>query len=329
MTVAAARVGLVVVSHSAPLASSAIALAAQMAGESPAPVAAAAGAPGGGLGTDAAAVAEALAEIAARLPAAEADTGILVLVDLGSALLSAELALELAGDLPVPVRVSPAPLVEGLVAATVLAGSGAGLAEVAAEAAAAARGKAESLGGAAEPAAGSAPREEAVAAVPAVEVPAGAEAVVEVDVEVDVVNPHGLPARPAAALVAEARRFDARVRLTVLAGAGREADARSISAVSALGAREGDRVRFSASGPQAGAAVAALSALVDAGFGERTGGPPPPGPFAAGSQDRHALTGDGEDAAPGAAAPVAGPVGADPGAGRVRGLPAAPGRAVG
>jgi phosphocarrier protein FPr len=315
VTVSGARVGLVVVSHSAPLASAAIALAAQMAGESPGPVAAAAGAPGGGLGTDAAAVAAAVAEVAARLPPGEADAGVLVLVDLGSAVLSAELALELAGDLPVPVRVSPAPLVEGLVAATVLAGSGAGLAEVAAEAAVAARGKAEALGEASggpqapEPAAAPGP----VPVVPDPGAPSAAgaptDAPVErpVAVELALVNPHGLHARPAAALVAAARRFDARVSLAVLDGTGRAADARSISAVSALGARAGDRVRVSAAGPQADAAVEALAALVRAGFGEGTGDAGAAG------------------AAPGGEASTS----PGPGAGRVRGLPAAPGRAVG
>ncbi|MGF1647090.1 MAG: phosphoenolpyruvate--protein phosphotransferase [Kineosporiaceae bacterium] len=305
------RVGLVVVSHSAPLASAAIALAAQMAGESPAPVAAAAGA-GGGLGTDAAAVATALTEVAARLPADVPDGGILVLVDLGSAVLSAELATELAGDLPVPVRLSPAPLVEGLVAATVLAGSGAGLTEVAAEAATAARAKVDALG---EPEPGPL-HPPTVTSVDAPDAAAQMAADAAAD-EVDVVNPHGLHARPAAVLVAAARRFDARVRLTRLAEDGREADARSISAVSALGARERDRVRISASGPDAEAAVAALVALVRAGFGEGTGDAGPRGTALGPS-----TSGPGVGAEPG-------PDDADRDARHGPGLPAAPGRAVG
>ena len=52
----------------------------------------------------------------------------LVLLDLGSAILSAELALEFCDpDVAARVRLSPAPLVEGLVAAVVTAATGAGL----------------------------------------------------------------------------------------------------------------------------------------------------------------------------------------------------------
>ena len=58
-----------------------------------------------------------------------------MLMDLGSAVLSAETALELLDDDPRErVVLSPAPLVEGLVGAAVIAAAGAPRARVAAEA---------------------------------------------------------------------------------------------------------------------------------------------------------------------------------------------------
>src|SRR5207302_6565261 len=92
------------------------------------------------LGTDAARVKEAIDRVASP-------SGVLVLMDLGSAVLSAELALELRGDSgDCTVVLSDAPLVEGLVAAVTLAAAGAPLTEVAADAGAAGRIKTALLG---------------------------------------------------------------------------------------------------------------------------------------------------------------------------------------
>ena len=61
--------------------------------------------------------------------------GILVLVDIGSAILSAEMALDLLdADIASKVKISTAPLVEGAVVAAVMASTGAELEVVAAEA---------------------------------------------------------------------------------------------------------------------------------------------------------------------------------------------------
>lgn len=84
------RVGIVVVSHSAPLAEAAAALALEMTPSDPPRVVLAAGTADGGTGTDAMRVAEAIGEAAAE------GGGVLVLMDLGSAVLSAEMALEFA-----------------------------------------------------------------------------------------------------------------------------------------------------------------------------------------------------------------------------------------
>src|ERR671938_434786 len=71
--------------------------------------------------------------------------GVLVLMDLGSALMSAEMAVEMGGG-DERVVLAAAPLVEGAVAAAAAARGGLGLDEVAAEARGALRAKAEQLG---------------------------------------------------------------------------------------------------------------------------------------------------------------------------------------
>src|SRR6201996_3400616 len=81
----------------------------------------------GVLGTDAERVRNAIER-------AMSPDGVLVLMDLGSALMSAEFAVELLEDASGPVRLSAAPLVEGAVAAAAAAAGGASLEEVAAEA---------------------------------------------------------------------------------------------------------------------------------------------------------------------------------------------------
>ena len=131
-------VGIVVVSHSRPLADAAVALAVEMVRGNEPPIAIAAGAPDGGFGTNAAQVAE-------GITAVSSGDGVLVLVDLGSAVLNAELALELLPAGVGPVRLSAAPLVEGLVAAVVRAAGGAGLDVVATEADGAVQAKREHL----------------------------------------------------------------------------------------------------------------------------------------------------------------------------------------
>ena len=117
-------VGLVIVAHSAKLAEGVREVAGQMAGETVV-IRAAGGAANGALGTNTEAIAHAIAE-------AEQGEGVLVLMDLGSAVLSAETALELLGEeVARRVRLSNAPLVEGAVVAAVEASIGRTLDEVA------------------------------------------------------------------------------------------------------------------------------------------------------------------------------------------------------
>jgi phosphocarrier protein FPr len=112
-------VGIVIVSHSKKLAEGVRELAAQMVqGKVPLAVAAGIDDPENPLGTDAMQVYEAIASI-------YSDEGVVVLMDLGSALMSAEMALEfLPEELREKVHLCEAPLVEGAIAAAVAAASG-------------------------------------------------------------------------------------------------------------------------------------------------------------------------------------------------------------
>jgi phosphoenolpyruvate-protein phosphotransferase/dihydroxyacetone kinase phosphotransfer subunit len=236
-------VGIVVVSHSEALADGVVRLAREMGGEELALEAAGGMDEPGALGTDA-------ERVRAAIERAMSDDGVLVLMDLGSALMSAEFAIEMLGD-GARVLLSEAPLVEGAVAAAVAASGGASLEDVAAEARGALAMKASQLG--AEVPGGAA--EEAPAAT------ADAEAALAVRNEI------GLHARPAARFVEVVRGFDAEVRVAKQGG-GAPVRATSLTNVVALGARFGDTLLVSASGPQAAEALAALRALADEGFGD-------------------------------------------------------------
>ena len=306
-------VGLVVVSHSPALAGAARELAAQMLPGSPARIALAAGLADGSTGTDATRIAAAIGEV-------DSPDGVLVLLDLGSALLSAELALELVEPtVRERVMLSPAPLVEGLVAAAVAAATGAQLAAVAAEAAGALVAKQEQLTVASAP-----PTEPSAGARPAgTQSPAGTPDAGTPDAEVpdaefELRAEHGLHARPAALLVQTVRRHDADVRLSNLSTGAGPVPAGSMGRVTALGAERGHRIRVQASGPQAGEAVAAVLALVASGFTDQAAAPAPAVPEPAVP----------EPAVPEPAAPVpAAPPAAAAADGR--GVAASPGVAIG
>jgi phosphocarrier protein FPr len=163
-------IGFVVVSHSARLAEGICELAAQMA-QGKVRLAPAGGASDAEnpIGTDAFKVVQAIEGV-------YSEHGVLVLMDLGSALLSAEMAIELlSDDKRAHVRLLPGPIVERAVEAVSLAAAGASMAEIlAGPSGSAAEGAEESL-------------------------------------EITVTDPAGLHARPAAGVVRVSRRFDARV----------------------------------------------------------------------------------------------------------------------
>src|ERR1700754_768991 len=243
--------GVVVVSHSRALARAAVALAQEMLHGKQIRIAIAAGLDDTTFGTDAAQIVDAII-------AAEQGAGVVVLMDLGSAVLSAELALELLDDdVRERVVLCPAPLVEGLVVAAVAAANGADSGEVAAEATGALAGKVGHLG--------------------------SAPAVVD-NVEGDrdeltgnfvVANRHGLHARPAARLVQEVRRRDARARIRNRRTESEWVDAGSLSKIATLGVRSGDEVEVRVSGSQAAESLDHILSLAARSFDESPGDAPP------------------------------------------------------
>lgn len=116
-------IGIVVVSHSRQLADGVKELAGSMTGGS-VPLAAAGGGPDGGLGTDVARIRSAIDEV-------DGGDGVLILIDLGSAVMSAEVVVEeLPEDRRARILLSNAPLIEGAIVAAVEASIGKSLAEV-------------------------------------------------------------------------------------------------------------------------------------------------------------------------------------------------------
>jgi PTS hybrid protein len=116
-------VGIVIVSHSAKIAEGLSEMAAQMAkpGQK---IVAAGGVDDGAIGTDAVRIFEAVKE-------ADDGSGVVILVDLGSAIMSAETAMELLDEeARARVRIADAPLVEGAISGAVQASLGGSLEEV-------------------------------------------------------------------------------------------------------------------------------------------------------------------------------------------------------
>jgi PTS hybrid protein len=220
-------VGLVVVSHSEKIADGAAELAAQMAPD--VLIIPAGGADDGRIGTS-------LERVMAALEQAAGADGVVVLTDLGSAVMTAESAVEFAAD-PGAVLLADAPLVEGLVAAAVAAQVGADAAAV----------------------------KEAAEAV--YRPPAAREHVhehrqpPEAAADFELVNQAGMHARPAAKIAGGLSGLDAEVTVN-------GADGASMTELMMLGAGRGTVLHVEASGPDAAKAVEYLGGLITSGFGE-------------------------------------------------------------
>ena len=116
-------IAFVLVSHSRAVAAGVREMALQMTG-GVVPVIACGGMSDGGLGTDACAIADAIRSVAHN-------EGVLVLCDLGSAILSAEQALDfLEENEKSGVRIADAPFLEGAVLGAIQASAGSSLQEV-------------------------------------------------------------------------------------------------------------------------------------------------------------------------------------------------------
>ena len=234
---------LILVSHHPDIARGIAALAAQMsAAPETIPTAAGIDDADNPVGTDAVRIMQTLLE-------ADNPDGILILVDLGSAILSAQTALDLLDDpaLAARCRISAAPLVEGAISAAVAASSGADLETVAREATQALAAKQASLG------------ESAPASATPVVAPSGDSTTITLT------NRDGLHARPAARLVAALTPYRARLVLTC---GDKQADGKSLNQLALLQARHGDRLTLHADGDDAAAALQTFRDLAAANFGD-------------------------------------------------------------
>ncbi|MCB2177678.1 MAG: HPr family phosphocarrier protein [Actinomycetales bacterium] len=231
-----ARVALVLVSHSAQVAAGTAEIAGQMA---PDVLLLPAGGIDGGIGTSVDLVMESVERGLAEYP--DDAGGVVVLTDLGSAVLTTDLVLEMVD--PERVRVPAAPFVEGAVSAAVAAQQGGDL-------------------GAVEAAALEAGRQYATAEpVEAGPGPIAAVGDGSVTTRVTLRNPLGLHARTAAQVARLVA--DSGVPVTIDG-----ADGASVLALMALGTTGGHELTVTATGDRAQAAVDAVVALVETGFGE-------------------------------------------------------------
>jgi len=247
VAVSADRVGLVFVSHSEKIATGLVELARQMAPS--VHLIAAGGTDTGGIGTS-------FDKINDGILQANTGGGVVILCDLGSAVLTAETAHDFLDESEQDrVRIVDAPLVEGGVAAAVAAETGGDLDAVVAAALTALQTTSTTAGptGAAEPAKDTSRNDtEAAADSPPSEA---------ISRTVILVNKDGLHARPAAEFVNLASTFS--VPITV-----NGTDASSLLSIMSLGLARGSSVQLSSTDPAAGPAISALADLLESGFGE-------------------------------------------------------------
>ncbi|MBW4434034.1 MAG: phosphoenolpyruvate--protein phosphotransferase [Pelatocladus maniniholoensis HA4357-MV3] len=251
-------IGIVIVSHSKRLAEGVRELAVQMV-QDHVPIAVAAGIddPANPLGTDAIQVYEAIASV-------YSDDGVLVLMDLGSALMSAEMALEfLPLEQQQQIHLCAAPLVEGAIAAVVAAAAGNDMQQVIAEAQGALVAKATQLG-----------LDESHFSFVISEEPMTHDTPQTNEIKLRVSNRFGLHARPAAQFVGCAARFQSQIKVKNATKSSEFVRADSINQVAMLGVRQGDEIVITATGTDAEAALAALQTLFTTNFGEQNTPPP-------------------------------------------------------
>jgi phosphoenolpyruvate-protein phosphotransferase/dihydroxyacetone kinase phosphotransfer subunit len=253
-------VGLVLVSHSRPLAEATVELIRRTV--HPTLSIACSGGIGDNreeLGTDA-------VEIQQAITSVYSEEGVLVLMDMGSAILSAETAKDLLDPgQQDKIVLSSAPLVEGGIAAAVQAQLGASISDVA-------KAAGESL----------LPKQDHVQDVTFAEnkeepaaTPAGHQ-ILEVTIE----NEHGLHLRPAATLIRGLAEFQGDVLIENRSAGRGPVAAKSLVNVTRLQIRQGDRVRFSISSPNPQPLIDSIRSMVANQFGEspqQVAAPPGPG----------------------------------------------------
>ncbi len=263
-------VGVVIVAHSAALAQAVLKLVEQVAlGEVPLAACGGIDDPQNPYGTDAAQVRDAIETI-------YGEDGVVVLMDMGSSLLSAEMAVEfLPEDKRSCVRLCDAPLVEGAIAAAVCSKGGGSLDEVLNEARGALAGKTTHLGDATSglgPQASGAGRElhragpqEGMDTQPRRTPPVKA-------IELLVNNCQGIHVRPAARFVTTAMRFQSLITVRNVTKGTAAVSAKSLNRIATLDVRQGHRINVTAEGPDAEEALTAMGNLVASNFDEPESG---------------------------------------------------------
>lgn len=260
-------VGLVVVSHSRALAEAVCRLATGV-GQADLPVAFAGGAGEGyaELGTDA-------TDIVAAIRAANRGDGVVVLTDLGSALISARMAVEMLEGESVAIRLCSAPLVEGAVAAAVQISVDAPVEAVCREAENSLRGKQAEIDDA--PSLLAAGPDETVRGAGDGETRPPDDAL---RFRFTLADPNGMHLRPAAALVKCLAAFACAAGIRDAGRAGAFANAKSLNQVALADIRGGAVAELALWGRDADQALAAVRRLVaetlhGGEIGETGGGP--------------------------------------------------------
>ncbi|NET72804.1 MAG: HPr family phosphocarrier protein, partial [Sphaerospermopsis sp. SIO1G2] len=243
-------VSIVIVSHSKQLALGVQELAAQMVqGKVPLAIAAGIDDPVNPLGTDVMQVYEAISSVFS-------DDGVLVMMDLGSALMSAEMASEfLLPEQRGKVYLCAAPLVEGTIAAAVAAAAAKNIQEIITEAQGALLAKAKQLNFISSPADGSNQSIDNTQ-------------VSTQELRISIRNRLGLHARPAAQFVGTASDFQAQIKVQNVTRNTEAVRGDSINQVATLGVRQGHELLITATGIDAQEALTALQALILNNFGE-------------------------------------------------------------
>jgi len=239
-------VNLILISHSKPLAAATRELALQMtAGEVRIALAAGFDDANHPYGTDPLHITRAIHEV-------YTPDGVVVLADLGSAVMNAEIALE---SLPERMRkrvlLSLAPFVEGAVAAAAQAGAGASLAEVLREAENVGEGKAATVG-----------VDRYVSLPDDLAIPDSDKR----EISITVPNELGLHARPAARLVGLLHGY--RSYVLVRERGGLSVNAKSISKVMTLDVKKGDILIFEIYGEDGAEVEKTLAQFTAANFGD-------------------------------------------------------------
>lgn len=94
-------------------------------------------------------------------------------------------------------------------------------------------------------------------------------------IELEISNPSGLHARPAAMFVRTAGAQRSRIRVRNTTRGGAEADAKSLLSVLGLGVSRGHRIAIQAEGDDEEAAIEALRDAIESGLGESLDPPKP------------------------------------------------------